>query len=127
MFDGKDRIKTTPSTVFTQLEPTKVHTNTPVNKYIHVYSFALEPEKIEQPNGVCNFSELQEPQLHLSFNSGIASSTLFIYAVNYNVLMSISGSGYLLHSFLKPPPSTFQMLIVFLMNSASNNKKIYKT
>ena len=68
MFDGKDRIKTTPATVFTQLEPTKVHTNTPVNKYIHVYSFALEPEKIEQPNGVCNFSELQEPQLHLSFN-----------------------------------------------------------
>ena len=60
MFDGKDRIKTTPATVFTQLEPTKVHTNTPVNKYIHVYSFALEPEKIEQPNGVCNFSELQE-------------------------------------------------------------------
>lgn len=107
MFDGKDRIKTTPATVFTQLEPTKVHTNTPVNKYIHVYSFALEPEKIEQPNGVCNFSELQEPQLHLSFNSGIASSTLFIYAVNYNVLMSISGSGYLLHSLSKATPSTF--------------------
>ena len=89
------------------LEPTKVHTNTPVNKYIHVYSFALEPEKIEQPNGVCNFSELQEPQLHLSFNSGIASSTLFIYAVNYNVLMSISGSGYLLHSLSKATPTTF--------------------
>jgi len=107
MFDGKDRIKTTPATVFTQLEPTKVHTNTPINKYIHVYSFALEPEKIEQPNGVCNFSELQEPQLHLSFNSDIASSTLYIYAVNYNVLISINGSGYLLHSLSKATPNTF--------------------
>jgi len=107
MFDGKDRIKTTPSTVFTQLEPTKVHTNTPINKYIHVYSFALEPEKIEQPNGVCNFSELQEPQLHLSFNNAIEASTLFIYAVNYNILISINGAGYLLHSLSKSTPTTF--------------------
>ena len=107
MFDGKDRIKTSPASIFTQLEPTKVHTNTPVNKYIHVYSFALEPEKIEQPNGVCNFSELQDPQLHLTFNTSIAASTLFIYAVNYNVLISIKGSGYLLHSLSKVTPTSF--------------------
>ena len=107
MFDGKDRIKTTISSVFTDLEPTKVHTNTPVDKFIHVYSFAIEPEKIEQPNGVCNFSELQEPQLHLSFNSGISASTLFIYALNYNVLMSVNGTGYLLHSLSKATPTTF--------------------
>jgi hypothetical protein len=107
MFDGKDRIKTSPASIFTQLEPTKVHTNTPVNKYIHVYSFALEPEKIEQPNGVCNFSELQEPQIHLTFNTSLAASTLFIYAVNYNVLISIKGSGYLLHSLSKATPISF--------------------
>ena len=107
MFDGKDRIKNSPASIFTNLEPTKVHTNTPINKYIHVYSFALEPEKIEQPNGVCNFSELQEPQLHLSFNNNIYASKLFIYAVNYNVLMSIKGSGYLLHSLSKSTPTSF--------------------
>ena len=107
MFDGKDRIKTTPSTIFTVLEPTKVHTNTPINKFIHVYSFALEPEKIEQPNGVCNFSELQEPILHLTFNSGMVASTLFVFAVNYNVLMSVGGTGYLLHSLSKATPTTF--------------------
>jgi hypothetical protein len=106
MFDGKDRIKKTPASTFTQLEPTKVHTNTPIDKYIHVYSFALEPEKIEQPNGICNFSELQEPILHLSFNTSITSSTLFIYAVNYNVLMSIKGTGYLLHSLSKSTPTS---------------------
>ena len=107
MFDGRDRIKTTQASTFTQLEPTKVHTNTPVNKFIHVYSFALEPEKVEQPNGMCNFSELQEPMLHLTFNTNIADSTLFIYAVNYNMLISKEGSGYLLHSLSKAIPTTF--------------------
>ena len=106
MFDGRDRIKTTPASTFTQLEPTKVHTNTPLNKYIHVYSFALEPEKIEQPNGTCNFSELQEPMLHLTFNANIAASKLFVYAVNYNMLISKNGSGYLLHSLSKSVPTT---------------------
>ena len=105
MFDGRDRIKTTNASTFTQLEPTKVHTNTPLNKYIHVYSFALEPEKIEQPNGTCNFSELQEPMLHLTFNTNIAASKLFIYAVNYNMLISKEGSGYLLHSLSKSIPT----------------------
>jgi hypothetical protein len=107
MFDGRDRIKTTPASTFTQLEPTKVHTNTPINKFIHVYSFALEPEKVEQPNGMCNFSELQEPMLHLTFNTDIAASTLFIYAVNYNMLISKNGSGHLLHSLSKAIPNTF--------------------
>ena len=107
LFDGSDRIKTTPASVFTQLEPTKVHTNTPVNKFIHVYSFALEPEKIEQPNGLCNFSELQNPQLHLTFNSQMVSSTLFVYAVNYNILITTGGCGTLLHMLSKSIPSLF--------------------
>ena len=107
LFDGSDRIKTTPASVFTQLEPTKVHTNTPVNKFIHVYSFALEPEKIEQPNGLCNFSEIQNPQLHLTFNSQMVSSTLFVYAVNYNILITTGGCGTLLHMLSKSIPSLF--------------------
>jgi hypothetical protein len=107
MFDGRDRIKTTPASVFTQLEPAKVHTNTPVNKYIHVYSFALEPERIEQPNGVMNFSEIQEPLLHLTFNGASSGGTLYVYAVNYNVLMGIQGTGWLLHQLSKSIPTVF--------------------
>jgi len=107
IFDGSDRIKTTSANVFTQLEPTKVHTNTPVNKFIHVYSFAIEPEKIEQPNGLCNFSELQEPILHLTFNTPVQASTLYIYAINYNILINSNGSGALLHMLSKAVPSVF--------------------
>ena len=107
MFDGSDRIKTTPASNFTQIEPSKVHTNTPLNKFIHVYSFALEPEKIEQPNGICNFSELQEPILHLTFNTPIVASTLFIYAINYNILINSNGGATLLHMLSKAVPSVF--------------------
>ena len=107
MFDGSDRIKTTSASNFTQLEPTKVHTNTPANQFIHIYSFALEPEKIEQPNGICNFSELQEPLLHLSFNSPMVASTLYVYAVNYNIFINNEGGASLLHMLSKAVPSIF--------------------
>lgn len=107
IYDGRDRIKTTPASVFTKLEPTKVHTNTPINKFIHVYSFALEPERLEQPNGVMNFSEIQEPLLHLEFNSAIPDSTLYVFAVNYNVLISSKGTGWLLHHLSKSIPTIF--------------------
>ena len=72
-----------------------------------MYSFALEPEKIEQPNGICNFSELQNPQLHLTFNTTIAPSTLYVYAVNYNVLINTSGGSSLLHMLSKSVPTIF--------------------
>ena len=110
IFDGSDRIKTSSANYFTQIEPTKVHTNTPINKFIHIYSFAIEPEKIEQPNGTCNFSELQEPLLHLTFNAPNASSTLYIYAVNYNILINNNGGSTLLHMLSKSVPSIFPNL-----------------
>ena len=84
-----------------------MHTNVPLNQFIHIYSFALEPEKIEQPNGICNFSELQEPLLHLTFNTPVVASTLYIYAVNYNVLINNEGGGTLLHMLSKSIPTIF--------------------
>ena len=107
LFDGRERLKQTPASNFTQLEPAKVHTNVPVNKFIHVYSFSLEPERIEQPTGLMNFSELQEPLLHLWFNGPTVASTLYVFAVNYNVLMGIQGAGWLLHNLSKSIPTVF--------------------
>ena len=122
IFDGSDRIRTTDASVFSQIEPSKVHTNSPVNQFIHVYSFALEPEKIEQPNGVCNFSELQEPLLHLTFNQPVVASTLYVYAVNYNVLINSNGAGTLLHMLSKSVPTVFPDITCF-PDSQLNNKK----
>lgn len=107
LFDGRERLKKTPASNFTQLEPAKVHTNAPLNRFIHVYSFALEPERIEQPTGLMNFSELQEPLLHLWFNGAAAASTLYVFAVNYNVLVGVQGGGWLLHHLSKSVPTVF--------------------
>jgi hypothetical protein len=107
LFDGREKFRQTAASNFTQLEPAKVHTNVPVNKFIHVYSFSLEPERIEQPTGLMNFSELQEPLLHLWFNSPTIASTLYVFAVNYNVLIGVQGAGWLLHHLSKSIPTLF--------------------
>lgn len=106
MYDGRDRIRTISANNFIKCETPKIHTNTPVNKFIHTYSFALEPEKIEQPNGMCNFSEIQEGLLHLSFTENITASTLYVFAVNYNVLICGNGNATLLHYLSKSVPTT---------------------
>jgi hypothetical protein len=106
MYDGRDRIRTISANNFIKLETPKIHTNAPINKFIHTYSFALEPEKIEQPNGLCNFSEIQEALLHLSFVDNLQASTLYVFAVNYNVLICGNGNATLLHYLSKSVPTT---------------------
>jgi hypothetical protein len=59
---------------------------------IAVYSFALKPEE-HQPSGTCNFSRIDNAILV----SG-ESTSLNIYAVNYNVLRIMSGMGGLAYS-----------------------------
>ena len=61
---------------------------------IGVYSFALRPEE-HQPSGTCNFSRIDTAQL--AFYGDYVNS-LYIYAVNYNVLRIMSGMGGLAYS-----------------------------
>jgi hypothetical protein len=105
-FDGKDRIEELDAEFFCQDEPSKVHDNVD-NSFIHCYSFALEPENLGQPSGSCNFSEIYEPMLHITFKSGITASMVYLYAVNYNVLqIDKSGNSWLLHNLSKSAPTT---------------------
>ena len=64
-----------------------------MTKKINVYSFALKPEE-HQPSGTCNFSRIDNAQLHVSTSNGAGK----IYAVNYNVLRIMSGMGGLAYS-----------------------------
>ena len=64
-----------------------------MTKKINVYSFALKPEE-HQPSGTCNFSRIDNAQLHISTSNGAGK----IYAVNYNVLRIMSGMGGLAYS-----------------------------
>ncbi len=60
----------------------------------YVYSFALEPEKL-QPSGTCNFSRIDNATLILKGERLIDSE---VFAVNYNILRIKNGMGGLAYS-----------------------------
>jgi len=107
VLNGHDRFAERPLEYFTQTQVWQHHTGTPVNcststaggsqkasvDEIAVYSFALKPEE-HQPSGTCNFSRIDNAQLKIATNS----STVNVYAVNYNVLRIMSGMGGLAYS-----------------------------
>jgi len=65
-----------------------------MNDSICVYSFALKPEE-HQPSGTCNFSRIDNAQLH---SSATIVANSMVFAVNYNVLRIMSGMGGLAYS-----------------------------
>jgi len=106
-FDGNDRIEKLDSDFFSTLEPLQFHSNCP-DSFIHCYSFALHPEDITKPSGICNFSDIQEPLIHLEIKPNLPETTLFIFALNYNVLqINDSGKAWLLHNLSKNTPGKF--------------------
>ena len=74
--------------------------------YIYCYSFALRPEE-HQPSGTCNFSRIDNAVLNMNLTNsggargggvGEATTSVRVYAVNYNVLRIMSGMGGLAYS-----------------------------
>ena len=103
-FEGKDKIPELAADFFYKIEKIKHHTNTGDN-YIHCYSFAIEPENLIQPSGTCNFSNLSESMLHITFNSGITAGKVYLFALNYNVLqIDANCNTWLLHNLSKSSP-----------------------
>ncbi len=122
--NGQDRFKRRDGDYFTRVQRYQHHTGaghlnmrygTGANlsnisyglEYIHIYSFALKPEE-HQPSGTCNFSRIDNAVLNLEFQASAgyghvgnlpgSSTTLRVYAVNYNVLRIMSGMGGLAYS-----------------------------
>lgn len=93
ILNGQDRFKEQPGKYFNQVQPFNHHSGTPMPG-IYSYSFALKPEE-HQPTGTCNFSRIDNAQVEIKAKSGIASDsqTLYMFAVNYNVLRIQSGMG----------------------------------
>ena len=104
-FDGKDKFTDISSQYFYSVIPLKCHSNVVDNNFIHTISFALQPEKQEQPSGVCNFSEIQEPLLLLELLPELPAMNIFIYYLNYNMLENRDGCVSLLHSMSKSIPT----------------------
>ena len=62
---------------------------------INVYSFSLDPEDMNNPNGACNMSRIDEFEINLSLNNINNDNTgiFYIYARNYNLLKIQEGIG----------------------------------
>ena len=94
--NGTERFGERTADYFRLLIPYQRHTRTP-GKHIYVYSFSLNPEQ-NQPSGTCNFSRIDNSELHLSLKSTLSSSRVRVYATNYNILRIINGMGGLAYS-----------------------------
>ena len=88
------------------VEPIKMHSNYPTSSHLSCYSFAVDPENISQPSGVCNFSGLHTVQFHINLRPGVTSSKFHLFALNYNVLQICDGTASLLHTLSKGTPDT---------------------
>jgi len=123
VLNGNDRFYQRSGKYFNLVQPFQHHNNVPNNAGINVYSFALKPEE-HQPSGTLNMSRIDTAILNVNFeadagntthnydngtltgytgsatNSGYSaiSSTIYVYAVNYNVLRILSGMGGLAYS-----------------------------
>ena len=89
VFNGMDRIEQLSAKYFRLLQPLKRHTSIPDN-YIYSYSFSLYPES-NDPSGVCNFSRIDNAELHIELDHEIPNGIVRVYAVNYNILKFESG------------------------------------
>jgi hypothetical protein len=82
------------------VQPYQHHTNVP-QVGINVYSFALSPEQ-HQPSGTCNLSRIDNTTLQLVVSNNAVgtatSSSVWVFATNYNVLRVMSGMGGLSYS-----------------------------
>jgi hypothetical protein len=95
ILNGQDRFKDQSGKYFNQVEPYWHHSGNPYPG-VYSYSFALKPEE-HQPTGTCNFSRIDNAQVDVRIKQGVnlavASNTLEMFAVNYNVLRIQSGMG----------------------------------
>ena len=98
--NGHDRFQGREGRYFNEVQPYQHHTNVPAVG-INVYSFALQPEQ-HQPSGTCNLSRIDNTTLLLTVSNNsvgaATSSTVRVYATNYNVLRIMSGMGGLAYS-----------------------------
>ena len=91
VLNGQDRFKEQSGKYFNTVQPFVHHSGSPAPG-VYAYSFALKPEE-HQPTGTCNFSRIDNAQVAIKAKTGVAETTLRMFATNYNVLRIQSGMG----------------------------------
>lgn len=96
-FNGADRFEERKSKYFRLVQPYYHHTSGP-SSHIYSYSFGIDSENSEQPNGAANFSRIDNKDLNLTFKTGLTDSNVRVYALNYNLFIVREGMGGVLYS-----------------------------
>jgi len=94
--NGHDRFAARNASYFRTCQPIQAGHRIP-SKHVYCYSFALKPEE-HQPSGTCNFSRIDTARFVFGGTAPSNTSTVTVYAVNYNVLRIMSGMGGLAYS-----------------------------
>ena len=96
LLDGVEREIELPMMYYTRIYPKNYCKNIPDLDRIGLYSFALNPFEVE-PSGTCNFSKINSKTIKLAFGnndtSNITGKHLYMFGVNYNVLVITNGIG----------------------------------
>ena len=115
--NGHDRFQVREGSYFNLVQPYQHHTNIPAVG-INVYSFALQPEQ-HQPSGTCNLSRIDNTTLNLTISNNAVgtntSSTVQVYATNYNVLRVLSGMGGKLFFVLQMIENTIKQIMSIML------------
>lgn len=98
--NGHERFSARKGSYFHLCQPYQHHTRVPYDHWVGMYSFCLSPEE-HQPSGALNFSRIDNANLKLKFKalepdmdtSTNYTRTVYVYAINYNVLRILSGMG----------------------------------
>jgi len=94
MLNGHQRQAKRPGAYYEEMMPFYHHTRIPDRSNIMVIPFSLTPERL-QPSGTCNFSRIDNSQLKITYNqlesASFTARKLHVYAINYNVLVVVSG------------------------------------
>lgn len=88
-----------PEAFYRLIVPSFAHTNI-TNKHIYMYTFSSMVVESNDSTGTLNFSRSRAVQLHCQLKSNIVSSHCFLYvfAVNYNVMVYQNGMAKVLFS-----------------------------
>ena len=93
--NGNDRFSERDASYFRLLQPLNCGLKVPT-KHIYSYSFCLNPKEF-QPSGSCNFSRIDDAELIFTSDYNFINEKLYVYAINYNVLVVSSGMAGLVY------------------------------
>ena len=93
--NGEDRFNEKDASYFRLVQPLNSGLKVP-GKHVYMYSFSLNPLEF-QPSGTCNFSRIDSTELIFTSNYSFVNEKLFVYAINYNILVVSGGMGGLVY------------------------------